>query len=110
MSNEHTTPSAAALINRKHGIGHPAAFLLGVATTCLLRAVAPTLERKARPLLTRAFKQGIRLTRAARGAGEQIGAVVADSYAQARLELEQEEGAEASQALGGNGHKNHDHG
>lgn len=84
-------PSAVLPLVHHHRVSAPVAFALGIASACVARAAAASLEKAARPWLTRAFKHGIRVSRAARGMGEQIGAVVADSYAQARLEVEQEE-------------------
>lgn len=43
------------------------------------------------PLVTSMGKQGIRITRAARSSRGRVGATLADNYARARFELEQEE-------------------
>ncbi len=69
----------------------PVVFGLGFAASWVLRAASPALGKLTEPLVTGAVKQGIRITRAARSSGGRVGASLADNYARARFELEQEE-------------------
>jgi ribosomal protein L17 len=74
-------------------LSKPVVFALGAATTYVLGATAPALQKVVDPLVTGTIKQGIRVTRQARGTVSRIGANLADNYAKAQYELEQEERA-----------------
>jgi stage V sporulation protein SpoVS len=80
--------------NNSNGwLSKPVVFALGAATTYVLGATAPSLQKIVDPLVTGTIKQGIRVTRQARGTVSRVGANLADNYAKAQYELEQEERA-----------------